>query len=96
MQRVFISDLLQHGAENGKHRAELMAFTGLRDRELRQQIQAERLQGTPILSSAVSGYYLPRNSLEVAECAIPAVYEPRNSLDSCRNRAGSRRLLWCQ
>lgn len=45
-----LTDYLSHGAENGVTLPHLSAMIGLPARQVRQLIQAERLQGTPILS----------------------------------------------
>lgn len=42
-----------------------MALTGLRDRELRRLIEAERRQGCPILSDNQHGYWLSDDSAEI-------------------------------
>ena len=42
-----------------------MAMTGLRDRELRLMIEAERRQGIPILSDNIHGYWLSDDSAEI-------------------------------
>ncbi len=63
-----IADLLHPGAENATPRRDLMAMTGCRDRELRRLIEAERRQGTPILSNCVGGYYLPETQAERKKC----------------------------
>ena len=63
-----VADLLSPGAESAIARRDLMALTGLRDRELRRQIEVERRQGVPILSDNINGYYLPGSDLERAEC----------------------------
>lgn len=67
-QTFRIADLLSPGAESAIPRRDLMALTGLRDRELRRQIEVERRQGVPILSDNINGYYLPGSDLERAEC----------------------------
>lgn len=67
-QTFHIADLLHPGAENAVTRRQLMALTGLPDRELRLMIQAERRQGCQILSDNVHGYFLPGDSTEKARC----------------------------
>ena len=67
-QPLRISDLLLTGAENAVSRRDLMALTGLPDRELRLKIEEERRQGIPILSNCVSGYYLPGDQAERDRC----------------------------
>lgn len=57
-----IYDLLPVGENNAISRRELMNLTGMRDRELRLQITAERRAGALILSSVDSvrgGYFRP-------------------------------------
>lgn len=67
-QTFRVADLLHPGAENALSRRDLMALTGLSDRELRLMIQAERRQGIPILSDNVHGYYLPGDEAERDRC----------------------------
>lgn len=63
-----IADLLHPGAENAVPRRDLMALTGLSDRELRRQIETERRLGTPILSDCIGGYFLPGSQPEKDRC----------------------------
>ena len=63
-----IADLLHPGARNAIPRRDLMAMTGLSDRELRLIIEAERRQGIPILSDNIHGYFLPGDSAERDRC----------------------------
>ena len=63
-----IADFLHSGAGNAISRRDLMALTGMSDRELRLMIQAERRQGCPILSDNVHGYFLPGDSAERDRC----------------------------
>ena len=63
-----IADLLHPGAGNAIPRRDLIALTGLSDRELRQMIAAERRKGTPILSDNIRGYFLPGDSAERDRC----------------------------
>ena len=63
-----IADLLHPGAGNAISRRDLMALTGLSDRELRLMIEAERRKGTPILSDNIHGYFFPGASAERDRC----------------------------
>lgn len=72
-----ISDYLLHGAENGLMLSDLHRLTGIDKRAIRAAIQRERLSGTPILSSTLSGYFLPANEQEREQC-----------VRSLRHRAG--------
>ena len=63
-----IADLLHPGAGNAVSRRDLMALTGLSDRELRLMIEAERRKGTPILSDNIHGYFFPGDSAERDRC----------------------------
>lgn len=72
-----IADLLHPGAENAISRRDLMALTGLSDRELRLMIESEQRQGIPILSDNIHGYFLPGDSAERDRC-----------IRSLRRRAG--------
>lgn len=60
-----IADLLFPGAESAISRRDMMALTGLRDRELRRQIEVERRQGVPILSDNINGYWLSDDPAEI-------------------------------
>ena len=64
-QTFHVADFLRPGAENAMFRRDLMAMTGLRDRELRLMIEAERRQGIPILSDNIHGYWLSDDSAEI-------------------------------
>lgn len=64
-QTFRVADLLSPGAENAISRLDLMALTGLRDRELRRQIEVERRQGVPILSDNINGYWLSDDPAEI-------------------------------
>jgi biotin operon repressor len=67
-QSFRIADLLHSGAENAISRRDLIALTGLSDRELRLMIENERRQGIPILSDNIHGYFLPGDSAERDRC----------------------------
>ena len=60
-----IERLLSHGAENAVTLQHLVTLTELPARQVRQQIQAERLRGIPILSDNEHGYYLPETQEDV-------------------------------
>ena len=60
-----IERLLSHGAENAVPLAHLVAMTELPARQVRQQIQAERLRGAQILADNQNGYFLPHNQDDV-------------------------------
>jgi len=64
-QTFHVADFLRPGAENAMFRRDLMAMTGLRDRELRLMIEAERRQGIPILSDNIHGYWLSDDPAEI-------------------------------
>ena len=65
-RQIQIKDFLLTGAENAVPRRHLRQLTGLSDRDLRRQIQEERLGGSPILSSTTTGgYYLPADNAEL-------------------------------
>lgn len=66
MNKFLISGHLNTGAENGLLLRELSALTGLDSREVRRQIQRERLAGVPILSDCRYGYYLAGSDEEIA------------------------------
>ena len=65
---MLISDLLNRGAENGVTIHYLESLTGMDEREVRRQIEAERRNGCPILSDCRSGYFLPDNDWEKTRC----------------------------
>lgn len=77
MNKFLVSGHLGAGAENGLLLRELEALTGLDSREVRRQIQRERLAGTPILSDCKYGYYLAASEEEIAQFT-----------ESMRRRAG--------
>lgn len=52
------------GAENARHKSELIRPTGMQDRELRKTIEYLRRQGVVILSGN-SGYYFPADETEL-------------------------------
>ena len=60
-----IERLLSHGAENAVPLSHLVAMTELPARQVRQQIQAERLQGAQILAHNQNGYFLPNSQADV-------------------------------
>ena len=60
-----IADLLHPGAKNATPRRQLMALTGLSDRDLRLMIEAERRRGIPILSDNQRGYWLSYDPAEI-------------------------------
>ena len=60
-----LTDYLSHGAENAVPLQHLVKLTELPPRQVRQQIQAERLRGIPILSDNEHGYYLPETREDV-------------------------------
>jgi len=64
LQAIHIADFLPRVVENAIPARYLRQLTGLSDRDLRRQIQRERLAGAPILSDNISGYFLPANDLE--------------------------------
>ena len=67
-RQLEISDFLGIGAETGLTIRDLERMTGKPGREIRREIQQERLAGVPILSDNHSGYFLPRNELEKQLC----------------------------
>lgn len=54
-----IAALLSHGAENATPLRQLVAITGLPERVVRRQIQAERKAGALIMADNRCGYFLP-------------------------------------
>lgn len=60
-----IEKLLSHGAENAVTLQHLVKLTELPARQVRQQIQAERLQGAQILADNEHGYFLPGSETDV-------------------------------
>ncbi|MCD8010941.1 MAG: hypothetical protein LUF34_09235 [Lachnospiraceae bacterium] len=59
MDRMLISDLLSAGSQAARTAGELEKITGLNNRELRLAIEAERREGTPLLSDTRNGECLP-------------------------------------
>lgn len=64
-QPGMIEKFLSHGAGNAVPLQHLVTLTELPARQVRQQIQAERLRGIPILSDNEHGYYLPETQEDV-------------------------------
>lgn len=60
-----IEQLLSHGAENAVPLQYLVKLMDKPARQVRQQIQAERLRGAQILADNQSGYYLPETQEDV-------------------------------
>ncbi len=52
------------GAENARHKSELIRLTGMKDRELRKTIEFLRRQGIVIISD-INGYYFPADEMEL-------------------------------
>lgn len=67
-RQLKISDFLGIGAETGLTIRDLERMTGKPGREIRREIQRERLAGVPILADNRNGYFLPRNELEKQIC----------------------------
>lgn len=63
-----IADFLSCGEKNAVPLRYLTQITGLDGRIVRRKIQAERLNGTPICSNNVAGYYLPADDGERQRC----------------------------
>lgn len=60
--------LLSPGEDNALTTTDLSALTGMSERLVRKRIRAERLSGTPILSSG-KGYFLPASGAELRRFA---------------------------
>ena len=60
-----IEQLLSHGTENAVPLQYLVKLMDKPARQVRQQIQAERLRGAQILADNQSGYYLPETQEDV-------------------------------
>lgn len=63
-----IEALLMTGKENGLRLSDLVRLLDWTGRDVRREIQFERLQGVPILSDNVNGYFLPSTPEERAAC----------------------------
>lgn len=63
-----IEALLMAGKENGLRLSDLVRLLDWTERDVRREIQFERLQGVPILSDNVNGYFLPSTPEERAAC----------------------------
>lgn len=58
-------DYLDFGRENARSRKYLCETTGMRDRDLRREIEMLRIKGYPILSNSENGgYYLPDKGIK--------------------------------
>ena len=60
-----VERLLSRGAENAIPLQHLVKLTGQPARQVRQQIQVERLRGAPILADNQNGYFLPSSQADV-------------------------------
>lgn len=67
-QPLKIGDILLMGERNALPLRHLKSVTGMNGREIRRMIQTERMEGTPILSNCVGGYYLPDSEDERQRC----------------------------
>lgn len=67
-QHMGIAALLLPGAGNAVPLRQLVAWTGMDEREVRRAIQRERLAGAPILADNRSGYFLPGSAEERDRC----------------------------
>lgn len=74
--RCFIYDILPAGKRNAISRKELVARSGLSDRQLRHQIAAERRAGAVIISTTENGggYYRPENPEEIRRFVASMVH----------------------
>lgn len=63
-----VSDYLLPGRENAVPLKRLKELLDLDGRTVRLMIRAERLSGTPILADNQTGYYLPGDDRERAQC----------------------------
>ena len=61
---MMIADLLSHGQGNAVPLSHIKSMTGMKGRNIRRMIAAERLSGVPILSDCSTGYYLAENAGE--------------------------------
>lgn len=76
-----IEALLMAGKENGLRLSDLVRVLDWPERDIRREIQAERLQGAPILSDNVNGYYLPATPEDRAACVRSLRGRAREILD---------------
>ena len=63
-----IEVLLMAGKENALRLSDLVRLLDWTKRDVRREIQFERLQGVPILSDCANGYFLPSTPEECAAC----------------------------
>ena len=66
-----IAALLMVGKENGLRLSDLVRLLDWPERDVRREIQFERLHGVPILSDCQNGYFLPETEEERAACVRP-------------------------
>lgn len=76
-----IANLLSYGPQNGLHLSDLVRLTDRTGRDVRREIQFERLQGVPILSNNVDGYFLPETDADHAACVRSLRGRAREILD---------------
>ena len=82
--------LLMEGAGNGLHLQDLVRLTGEDQRTVRKLIQEERLQGIPILSDNVHGYFLPGSDYEREICVKSLRGRAREILETAAAIEGSK------
>lgn len=66
--QFLISDFLNVGQCNAVNLKYLRSITGMKGREIRRMIRAERLDGIPILADNQTGYFLPATEEERKRC----------------------------
>ena len=64
-----IASVLMVGQRNALTAKDIGKITGLPFRMVTKRIQAERMQGAPIISSPECGYWLASNTAEIVLCA---------------------------
>lgn len=80
-RQFVIADLLSYGPQNGLHLSDLVRLLDWSEREVRREIQFERLQGVPILSDNEHGYFLPSSGEDLAACVRSLRGRAREILD---------------
>ena len=69
------------GKENALRLSDLVQLLDWPERDVRREIQFERLHGVPILSNNVDGYFLPGTEEERAACVRSLRGRAREILD---------------
>lgn len=89
-----IHELLKHGSQNAIPTAELCEMTGMVERQVRELIERERLDGYIILSGGM-GYYLPSENHTIGTLEVGTwVYMRMLTSSAIARTASLAQQLW--